>query len=74
MSEERDLRDGYPEYRKPPPDVVRKKPPTHHGPPIIPGPGSYRHDVISEDGVTREEGAAYIAQPMMPKPQGEEGK
>lgn len=79
-SGERNLRDGYPEYHRPPPDVVPKTPPKGDLPPIQAGPGRYRIDEVITDrdgnltGGTRTEAAAYIARPIMPKRQEGEGK
>ncbi|BBY36300.1 hypothetical protein MMAN_04340 [Mycobacterium mantenii] len=79
-SGERDLRDGYPEYRRPPTDVVRKTPPKGDLPPIQAGPGRYVSDevITAPDGnlagVTHTEAAAYIARPIMPKTVKGEGK
>ncbi|MBZ4622124.1 zinc finger domain-containing protein [Mycobacterium avium] len=79
-SEERDLSDGFPAWRRPPPDVEPKTPPKADLPPIPTGPGSYRVDEVTLDrsgnltGGTRTEGPAYISKPIMTKPQEGERK
>lgn len=55
------------EEQRPPKDIVPRQVPDDLTP-ILTGPGlAYTFHEITDDGVTRTEGAAYIARPIMPK-------
>ena len=61
MSNEQDLSQGFPEYHRPPRDIVPKAPVPADAPPIPAGPATYTEHEIDEEGVTTTHGHAWIA-------------
>lgn len=66
MNEERDLSEGFPEYQRPPADIVPKTP-TADCPPIPAGPATVVHYDITDDGITRTEEHVFVGRAITRK-------
>ncbi|QFS93788.1 hypothetical protein FIV07_23780 [Mycobacterium sp. THAF192] len=66
MNEERDLSDGFPEYHRPPKDIVPNSA-AEDGPPIPVGPATVVHYEITDDGITRTEENVFVGRAITRK-------
>ena len=66
MSNEQDLSEGFPEYQKPPADVVPKIATSGDVSPIPVGPQTMSHYEWDENGVTKHTEQVWIAHPITP--------